>query len=72
MKWYRGRCVKEIYWGDKSYRQGDLINVIEDDMRLLTQAGVIGDIKKIQSGEIEDAMLRPPEHAMKPINRKVR
>lgn len=64
MKWFKGILLKEIYWREKSYRQGDAIRVSEEDMRTLTQAGVIGNVRSIDI-EKEYAVSDAPETAMK-------
>ena len=63
MNWYKATCLKEIYWKGKTYRSGDTINIIEEDVRILMQAGVVGGARKIQ--EKEFAVREVPENAMK-------
>ena len=72
--WYKATCIKEIYWHGDTYRQGDSIKIIEEDVRILSDAGVIGDMKKIQNPEnnIEQAVIEPPENQMKRYGRKGR
>ena len=65
---YRATLMKEIYWKGQTYRSGDKIKVVEEDMRILNGASIIGDIRKIQ--ETEFAVKEPPENAMKPHRRK--
>lgn len=70
--WYKAICLKEIYWPEKNgetYRQGDPIKIIESDVRILADAGVVGDIKKINAA-IETATKKASESAMKPSYRK--
>jgi hypothetical protein len=73
--WYEAICIKEINWHNgHEYKMGDSIKIIESDMRILSDAGVIGDIKKIPSSEnsIEHAIIEPPENEMKSYRRKIR
>jgi len=66
---YRAKCLKEIYWDDQTYRPGDSIAVKRVDMDILRDAGVIGDIRKI---EIETATIRAPEKATKSYKKTTR
>lgn len=72
--WYRAICLKEIYWSGKTYRQGDTINIIEDDTRTLQTANAIGDIRKISIADdkIEFAITESPENAKQPYKRRGR
>lgn len=73
-QWYKAICLKEIYWPEKdgdTYRQGDSIKIVEADIRILTDAGVIGDVKKITTAiEIENATKKAPENAMRQFRNK--
>jgi hypothetical protein len=57
---YTAQCLKEIRWGGKTYIQGDPIVVKREDIDLLMQAGVIGNIRRI---EVETATVKAPENA---------
>ncbi len=72
INWYKAICIKEIYWHGDTYRQGDSIKIIEEDVRILSDAGVIGDVKKIQIAIVEQAVIEPPENEMKRYGRKAR
>ncbi len=70
--WYKATCVKEIYWHGETYGQGDSIKITEGDMRILSDAGVIGDIKKLPIAIVEQAVREAPENEMKRYGRKAR
>jgi len=69
--WYKATCMKEIYWKGKTYRIRDKINIIEDDVYILTNAGVIGGIKKIQpENRVEFAVEKAPENRKRTHHKK--
>jgi hypothetical protein len=68
-KRYRAECVKEIYWGGKTYRRGEHITVMDGDVETLRDAGVIGDIKRI-TAEVETAVITAPENTARNYRRK--
>ena len=70
--WYKATCIKEIFWHGETYNQGTPIKIIEGDMRILSDAGVIGDIKKLPIAIVEQAIIEPPENEMKRYGRKAR
>lgn len=61
-RFYKATCTKEIYWAGKTYSQNDPIIVAADDVQILSEAGVIGDIRKMVSG-VELATVEAPENA---------
>lgn len=64
-KFYKATCTKEISWPEKNgrtYRQDDTIIVSADDIQILSEAGVIGDIRKMVA-EVETAVIEAPENA---------
>lgn len=72
-KWFKAVCLKEIYWKGKTYRQHDKINVIEEDVQILSSAGVLGDIKKIEiEANVETATREAPENAVLQYRKKGR
>ena len=73
-RWFKATCLKEIYWQGKTYSQHDKISVTEDDVRILSAAGVIGDVKKIEvaANTIEMAVRKAPENEAIPYRRKAR
>jgi len=56
-------CTREIYWKGKTYKRGDPIEITKEDAYILFNAGVIGDLKKVQ--DIEFAVREAPENAKK-------
>lgn len=62
---YRAKCIREIFWKGTTYRAGDPIKILDGDVMILSNAGVIGDVKKI-AVDAESAMEEPPENAMAP------
>ncbi len=63
--WFNATCTKEIFWHGETHKQGDQIKILEEDMRILSEAAVIGDIKKIHIPDIEQAIREAPENEMK-------
>lgn len=72
--WYRAKCSKQILWKGENYSSGDSIKLIEPDMQTLWNAGVIGDMKKIETNQnhIEQAIKEAPENEMKQYRRRSR
>ena len=70
-KWYKAICLKEIYWLGETHRPGERISIIEEDMRILTDADVIGEVTLIR-GNPEFAMAEAPENAKRPYHRRAR
>lgn len=72
MKMYQAQCLKEIYWNGRSCRQGETIRVEEEDMRTLSGAGVIGNIRLVTISREgpETQMSGPPENAAMPRGRR--
>jgi hypothetical protein len=64
MELYRATVIKEIYWHNKTYKQGDPIHIDKDEMQELSDAAVIGDVKPMLLKK-EYAVNLPPENAMK-------
>jgi len=72
-KWYKATCVKEIYWAGQTYNAGSPIRVTEEDVQILRDAGVIGDIKKMEiSGPVEQAISEAPENASRNYRKRAR
>jgi len=69
---YRGVCLKEIYWNNRTYREGAYITVDEYDVKMLRDAGVVADIVEHEIEKIEYAVKEEPENAMKPYKRRGR
>lgn len=70
--WFTATCIKEIYWHGETYRQGDQVKLLEEDMKILSDAAVIGDVKKINVPDIEHAIRQAPENEMKQYGRRPR
>jgi len=68
MRWYKATCLKEIYWKGKIFRMYDKIKVASDDIEILRNAGVIGDIKKIN--DVEFAVKKAPENAKRTYKKR--
>lgn len=65
MNQYEAVCTKEIFWKGKTYIQGDSIKILEPDMHILFNAGVIGAMKKIVPNNGKEYAIREaPENAM--------
>ena len=64
---YQAVCLKEIDWKGKNYRMYDSIKINRKDLTLLREAGVIGDIKKI---DVEVAVKKAPENAKRTYKRR--
>jgi len=56
MKLYKARCTKDIFWKNKYYYIGDMIELSEEDIIILAQANVIVQLP------IEMAVIKPPEN----------
>ena len=66
MELYRATCLKEIFWHNKNYRQGDFIHIDKDELKELSEANAIGDISQMPvSKSTEYAVSAPPENTMK-------
>jgi hypothetical protein len=73
MKLFKGICTKEIFWNARTYRQGDSILIDVDDLQILKEAGVVGDIAPyVLPDKIEYAVKEAPENEMKPYKRRGR
>ena len=70
MELYRATCLKEIFWNNKTYKQGDPIHVDKNEMKTLSEASAIGDIEPVLTRDKEYAVKNPPENAMKQHGRK--
>lgn len=70
---YKGICIKEIFWNNRTYKQGASITIDEYDVKMLREAGVVGDIAEYELPQkIEYSVKDEPENAMKPYRRRGR
>lgn len=46
-QWFRAICIDEFQWGDRTYRQGESIIIVDADREELQQAAVIGDVHPV-------------------------
>ena len=61
---YSAITLKEIFWKGETYKRGEPIIIIADDLDILRAAGVVGDLKKMP--DVEFAVKEPTENAKKP------
>lgn len=69
-KWYKAITMKEIYWKGQTYRSGDEIKLIENDVVILTDAGIIGAIEKIESKTRKEFAVKDVQENQKVVHKK--
>jgi hypothetical protein len=72
-KFFKAICLKEIFWNNRTYKQGQTINIDEGDAKTLADANVIGDVVQIElTKPIEFAIQEEQENAMQPYKKRGR
>jgi len=58
---WSARCARPIYWRGRTIREGEELELTDQQMRDLFAAGVIGAMKRLAVAAVETATIEAPE-----------
>jgi hypothetical protein len=61
--------IKEIYWQDKTYTSGQMINVTHDDLVILSNAGCAVEVVG-RAESVERATVQPQENTARNFKKR--